>query len=440
MKKNILCSFIAMFLATYFMSQQAFALGDLREGEYIRDYWIFNQGETETNAGVTVDSQGNIYVASSMTTTELELEPVVSNNHIIKYDQNGTIQWIRTFPYDGIDLARINAITIDSNDNIIATGSVFRGIWQDCLTVKYNSSGEHIWSRYYSDPNYWANDKGYDLAVDSSGAVYVVGKSYLEDNYWNYTGFLIKWSADGFFQGSVVNPKNPSQPPGNENRNIAIDCNDNVYVMNYTQYAQSYTIRKYNSDLVSLSYPSDVADTFKLTRPADITTDNTGNLILAGWTSRVDIMDGVEKKYHDFIKLNDSGEFQCGRQDLFTNPSGLHDDYDGYNAVTTDAAGNIYLAGTDQTTFLTIKFDSNCIAQWGDYASGTPDYLLWRDENRGLGAHANAIVVDADEHIYVSGDSYTGYDENYVPKWDVATVQYKPECASEGWYFVLFGF
>jgi hypothetical protein len=77
-----------------------------------------------------------------------------------------------------------------------------------------------------------------------------------------------------------------------------------------------------------------------------------------------------------------------------------------------------------------IKFNANCEPQWGDSESGTPDYLLWRDENRGLGAHAKAIAVDVDENIYVAGDSYTNYwfDDVYTdswwPAWDVATVQY----------------
>ena len=417
MKKNILLSLVMFISVTCLMSQQAFA-----EDEYIQDSWTFDQGKTETNSGVAVDSQGNIYVASTMTTATGD--PVVSDNYIIKYDQTGTIHWIRNFPFDGGQLARITAIAVDGSDNVIATGTVQGPIFMDCLTVKYNAGGDLVWSRYYSNNDFWGNDQGLDVAVDSAGTIYVAGKSYVDTTYWNYTGFVIKWSESGFFMGSVVNNKSLSGA-GNENRVVTIDGNDNVYVLNYTQVPeQAYNILKYNSELVSLTYPNNIAQTMAISNPVDITADSAGNLILAGRTRRVDIMDGVEKNYHDFIKLNASGEFQCGRQELFANPSGYEDQYDGYEGVTTDAAGNIYLAGTDQTHFITIKFDSNCISAWGEYPV-TPDYKLWKDSVwQALG---NAIAVDANENIYVTGDTYIKYDRknSNLPMWNVSTVQYR---------------
>ena len=131
-----------LFFATCLMSQQALAIGDyLRQGEYIRDSWIFNQGETETNAGVAVDSQGNIYMASTMTQLPEEWTPVVNENYVVKYYQHGTIKWLRTYPFEVGVSAKITAIAVDGSDNLIATGMV-EGVFRNpCLTFKYSPVG-----------------------------------------------------------------------------------------------------------------------------------------------------------------------------------------------------------------------------------------------------------------------------------------------------------
>jgi hypothetical protein len=416
MKKNILLSFIMVFFASSLISQQSFALGQLRQGEYVRDSWTFDNGQTETNKGVAVDSQGNIYVASTITTAIEEWQPVVSENHIIKYNKDGEVLWIKIFvPDESTSLTRIAALVVDSNDNIYATGTIQADNSLDCLTIKYDTAGQQKWSVTFNS-QYNFDDKGLDIVVDSAGMIYVVGKSYLDNTFINYTGFMVKYNSRGKEQTIVVNTKN-ADDPGNENRDVTVDGNNNVYVLNYTQIPdQLYQVSKYNSDLVrSLEYLENIyiAETFGII-PVDITADNAGNLILAGWA------ENTGENYHKFIKLNDSGAFQCGREDQFTNAGGLHDEHDGYTGVTTDASGNIYLVGTEQWNFLTIKFDSNCVAVWGDGSPEAIDYMLWSDYM----ALGKAIAVDNDENIYLAGDSYTAYDSQNMPLWDVATVQY----------------
>ena len=120
MKKSIFLSFIALFLAACFMSQPAFALDKLRVGEFVRDWWVYDNSQTETNKGIAVDSQGNIYVASSKTATPpppplpIVVTPVDSENHIIKYNKTGDVLWDITFPPVGAEAARLEAILVDT--------------------------------------------------------------------------------------------------------------------------------------------------------------------------------------------------------------------------------------------------------------------------------------------------------------------------------------
>jgi hypothetical protein len=69
------------------------------------------------------------------------------------------------------------AMALDSSGNIYVTGgSVASGTSDDCVTIKYDTSGNQLWVARYNGP---ANSIEYTeaIAVDSSGNVYVTGPS-----------------------------------------------------------------------------------------------------------------------------------------------------------------------------------------------------------------------------------------------------------------------
>lgn len=83
------------------------------------------------------------------------------------------------------DLAR--AMAVDANGNVYVTGQSHPpdGSSFDIVTIKYDTGGNLKWTEQYNGPG-----NGYDeptgIAVDSSGNVYVTGRSLGDDTFEDY--------------------------------------------------------------------------------------------------------------------------------------------------------------------------------------------------------------------------------------------------------------
>ncbi len=67
-------------------------------------------------------------------------------------------------------------MTLDPSGNVIVTGySTNIGTSKDMTTVKYDNTGNLIWSRTYDGPNH-GGDYSYAIASDASGNIYVTGR------------------------------------------------------------------------------------------------------------------------------------------------------------------------------------------------------------------------------------------------------------------------
>jgi hypothetical protein len=105
----------------------------------------------------------------------------------IKYDSSGNELWVKRFNCaNGTD--RPTAIALDGSDNIYVTGQSGCGgmTAHDYVTIKYYPSGDTAWLRKYHGPV----ENGYDfacaLAVDTSGNVYVTGRSQGDGTDYDY--------------------------------------------------------------------------------------------------------------------------------------------------------------------------------------------------------------------------------------------------------------
>lgn len=121
--------------------------------------------------------------------------PFVNNSgyFLIKYDQDGTIVWLRKYVNDtGGDPS---AMAIDGAGNIYVTGYMYFSN-DDFLTVKYNNDGDSLWVRSFNTPGYY--DHSSAIAVDSAGNVYVTGDSGGSPFvYFLYKYLTIKYNANG---------------------------------------------------------------------------------------------------------------------------------------------------------------------------------------------------------------------------------------------------
>jgi uncharacterized delta-60 repeat protein len=133
--------------------------------------WPYSTYDTAT--AIAVDTSGYVYVTGYSNGGDTSLDYAT-----IKYDSNGNEQWLARYNGLGNENDYAQAIALDSSGNVYVTGYSDNGITkQDYATVKYDSSGNQLWTAIYNGPAY-KDDRASSILVDSSDNVYVTGYSY----------------------------------------------------------------------------------------------------------------------------------------------------------------------------------------------------------------------------------------------------------------------
>ena len=279
----------------------------------IKPYW----GEADS---IGVDASGNVYVAGW------------GNNpdrfYTVKYDTDGNELWSASHDGGywgwGMDLA------IDALGNVYVTGYVGTdgtNSGSGYMTLKYNTDGNLLWERLYLGDNVqWA----YDMAIDSSGNVYVTGDGKNRTT-GTYDFLTIKYDTDGNF--------------GWENRCVncgyawfvGADSSGNSYVIGDHFSPQSTTIVKYDAD-GNESWANSY-DNLKTTWKFQAAVDNSGNVYLAG-----ELNNNLAT-----VKYDTSGNIVWEQFINNIYPSRI-------TAVALDTANNVYVAGSSNSDFTTIKY------------------------------------------------------------------------------------
>lgn len=318
--------------------------------------------------------------------------------------------WVARFNGPANSIDDLNAIAIDSSGNVYVTGLALYdpGSGGDIATIKYNSDGVMLWVRSYDGAGNYI-DRGNSIAVDVSGNVYVTGLSSLSATKSEFT--TIKYNSMGIQQW--IKFYSGTGDYKDEATSIAIDDSGNVYVTGESWVAGSgynYVTIKYNSSgevmwLQSYAGPGNSYDT-----PIALKLDQHGKVYITGSS----VGSGSLSDYTT-IKYNNNG-VQLWVQRY--NGPGNSNDYPFGLAV--DFTGNVYITGSSNTTssiysqaYATLKYDSSGIQQWVQrYDGGT---VLDGDR-------ANAIAVDLDGNVFVTGGS-AGY--GVIP--DFATIKYSAD-------------
>ncbi|MEZ4372052.1 MAG: hypothetical protein R3B07_14565 [Polyangiaceae bacterium] len=141
----------------------------------------------DTARAVAVDSQNNFYVAGAFTGT-INLGGTAlasaggSDGFIAKYSVDGTHLWSKRFGSTVTDIAL--DLAVDAQDNVVMTGYYEGSVdfgggplasagQQDVFVVKFDGSGNHLWSKNFGDAG--ASQEGFGVAVDSASNVLVTG-------------------------------------------------------------------------------------------------------------------------------------------------------------------------------------------------------------------------------------------------------------------------
>jgi len=394
-----------------------------------------------------VDSSGNVYVTGWSVGSGTGWDYAT-----IKYYPDGDTAWVKRYngPGNGNDGA--SAIAVDGSGNVYVTGYSQQGVWTsgDYATIKYYANGDTAWVRRYNEPGDTTDDAR-AIAVDSFGNVYVTGESYGSGTSEDYA--TIKYYPNG--DTAWVRRYNGPGDTTDDARAIAVDGSGNVYVI-----GKSYGMGT-DYDYATIKYypDGDTAWVRRYNGPGD-TTDDAGAIAVDGsgnvYVTGSSYGNGT---YYDYatIKYYPDGDTAWVRR---YNVLGYSDDY--ASAIAVDISGNVYVTGGSNGDYATIKYYPNGNTAWvrryngpgnsndlplaiavdgsgnvyvtgWSYGSGTNgDYATikyypdgdtaWVRRYNGPGNDfdvANDIAVDGSGNIYVTGDSYgSGTNSDY------ATIKY----------------
>jgi hypothetical protein len=146
--------------------------------------------DNDKATALAVDDAGNVYVTGYSTGSDMHWDYLT-----IKYLPNGDTAWTRRYQFAGSSDDVGKAIAVDISGNVFVTGwSSDSGTGVDWATVKYDPSGNELWTRRFNG-TYNGEDFPTAIAVDESGNVCVTGQGFYQDSDRDYT--TIKYGPDG---------------------------------------------------------------------------------------------------------------------------------------------------------------------------------------------------------------------------------------------------
>ncbi|HXF49017.1 MAG TPA: SBBP repeat-containing protein [Verrucomicrobiae bacterium] len=322
----------------------------------------------------------------------------------IKYSSKGDLLWAQRCCDTPSMSGEATSVAVDKSGNVIVTGYIFDGgTSTDFGTVKYDSIGNQLWAVRYNGPRD-SSDGGIAVAVDSGENIYVAGSSMGVGTNYDYT--LIKYSSDG-------NEQWIARYNGQANDldvvvAMAIDQRSNIYVTGYSvadsnTFADYYTVKYDSSGNVLWSSRED-GPANGIDAAVDIAVDGFENVYVTGHSRRDSSSSDCTT-----IKYDSNGNKIWAQR--YIAPGGSS----GGNAISVDAAGNVYAAGSaftfdmygDKTLgYLAVKYDASGNQLWANIYTNENGYDNYND-------NAFALAVDSAGSVYITGRTYLPPGKEY---------------------------
>ncbi len=289
------------------------------------------------------------------------------------------------------------------------------------------------WVARYAGPAGGA-DWTFDVAVDSSGNVYITGKSYdSEGNNRDYAYATVKYAGNGTqLWASRYNGPGVDEDVAQA---IGLDGEGNVYVTGTSGGA--YATVKYDSNGTQLWAARYDGAGEKDDIAYALVVDNAGAVYVTGtsggdyatvkydkdgvqrWAARYAGPDGSEDAAVA-VGLDGAGNLYVTGRSGSDFATVKYDSYGGQRwvaryegeakAMAVDVQGNVYVAGTSNYQYATIKYDTDGNQAW------VVGYL---GKSKGDG-DVRAIALDGSGNVYVTGRNYNPVRNQYA----YATIKY----------------
>lgn len=330
----------------------------------------------------------------------------------ITYNTDGTVAW--QVAYNGGDNERITTMIIDASNNIYVSGQSDidpsgGGTNYDYRTIKYNSSGVQQWMSTTGGAGA-QEDVPSVIFLDASGNIYVTGKSDASAGAAiDYQFMTVKYNSSGTLQWTKT--QNGTEDNGEDiPSGMIADASGNIWVSGslYNSPGQkdaallAYSGAGLLLELNNLNGKGDFND-----KVAAITTDASNNILLTGYTIS-------SEKQRDILiqKINSAGATQWTRTIDATTEN------DEGAAITTDASGNVFIAGYSNGVgtyddIRLLKYNSSGVLQLDITYNGPTSQL----------DKAEAIWVSPSGDIFLAGYTDSDPDVN-VNNYDYIILKY----------------
>jgi uncharacterized delta-60 repeat protein len=354
---------------------------------------------------LAVDSAGNVYVTGYASGSANHSEYIT-----LKYDRNGTRQWVAK--HAGVpDSSNVaTSIALDPRGFVYVTGYSYGNATSlDYLTIKYSSNGVEQWSARY-DGNAHGVDIATKVVLDIAGNVYVTGYSAGEGSGYDYS--TVSYTPQG---GQRWNTRYNS-PSSGDDFAVALVVADSARVV----VTGSSFMPGSGYDYVTEAYSSlgQLLWSARYNGPAngddvavDVGCDATGNAYVAGTSTGTGTL-------QDFAAIKYS---QRGRVKWVARYNNRQDGPDVAVALAVARGGRLFVTGYSRyntalhSDYLTVVYDSA-----GAILSSTLYNGIGSGED-----FPSAIALDSDDNAYITGSS-NGNES------DFATVKYVSG-RLEGW-------
>lgn len=321
---------------------------------------------TDEALGISANGNGEVFVTGY--TTDASINIVT-----IKYDPaSGDSLWVKK--YSGQLEDKPTAIISDNNFVYITGWSFSPPNNRDIITIKYNAStGDTVYVKKYNGTGN-GGDYGWAIAFDGSGNAYVAGRT---DIGGQQKMIVIKYDASGNIVYSTIYTGLLSNS-FDEAHEIKVDGSGNAYITGISGISNNNTTydyltlklnssgtvvwdKKYNGNFNSEDIPT------------SLLIDDAGtNVFVGGSSFRIgSVQDYVTIKY-DAV----TGDSLAAA--IYNAASNI----DGITAMTKDNSGNIYVTGNSfgatNYNYATIKYNSSLQQQWVTRTTNTagPEYAV----------------------------------------------------------------
>lgn len=179
-----------------------------RDNHHRGDYVVMKYDSLGNELWVQKYEEGNEWIGKAFALALDDTQNVYvtgrCNGHFVtvKYNSDGKRRWIRK--YGGAKTRPNNGawdVAVDTSGNVYVTGGSYGvGTFDDCVTIKYDSLGNQLWVARYSGPGI-AYDMSHRIVVDDSGNVYICGTADGSDAGYDYV--TIKYMQTGVVQSET---------------------------------------------------------------------------------------------------------------------------------------------------------------------------------------------------------------------------------------------